>query len=207
VKAFHLSQGQNEIGRFDHHATKDRLRLLITLGHLESLPVFLRLGMNNLPPAKVQVSVITPTKNRLRLLSETMGSGQGQNFEGWEHLIVDDESDGTAEEVARRSAADPRIHYVQRTRLALDGMFVLQVPVRGEATFEDATVTSESERLEKFLQEDHVRVYGLDLKKRVEESGFACKVLSTESLPLAEQTLDSLRTLHYREVFVCRKPA
>jgi hypothetical protein len=63
----------------------------------------------------------------------------------------------------------------------------------------------ESERLEKFLQEDHVRVYGLDLKKRVEESGFGCKELSTESRPLAEQTLDSLRTLLYREVFVCRK--
>jgi hypothetical protein len=32
-----------------------------------------RLGMNNLPPARVKVSVITPTKNRLRLLYETMG--------------------------------------------------------------------------------------------------------------------------------------
>jgi GT2 family glycosyltransferase len=70
--------------------------------------------MNNMPPAKV--SVITPTKNRLRLLCETMGSVQGQNFEAWEHLIVDDGSDdGTAEEVARRSAADPRIRYIQRT--------------------------------------------------------------------------------------------
>jgi glycosyltransferase involved in cell wall biosynthesis len=72
--------------------------------------------MNNLPPAKVQVSVITPTKNRVRLLCETMESVQGQNFEAWEHLIVDDGSDdGTAEEVARRAAADPRIRYIQRT--------------------------------------------------------------------------------------------
>jgi glycosyltransferase involved in cell wall biosynthesis len=70
--------------------------------------------MNNMPPAKV--SVITPTKNRIRLLCETMDSVQGQNFEAWEHLIVDDESDdGTAEEVARRAAADPRIRYIQRT--------------------------------------------------------------------------------------------
>lgn len=76
----------------------------------------IRLGMNNLSPAKVQVSVITPTKNRLRLLCETMESVQGQNFESWEHLIVDDGSDdGTAEEVARRAAADPRIRYLQRT--------------------------------------------------------------------------------------------
>jgi SAM-dependent methyltransferase len=90
--------------------------------------------------------------------------------------------------------------------LAPGGMLILQVPIRGGETFEDPTVTSESERLEKFLQEDHVRVYGLDLKRRVEASGFACEVFSSASLPLAEQALYSLRTPLYREVFVCRKP-
>ena len=91
--------------------------------------------------------------------------------------------------------------------LAPGGMLILQVPIRGGETFEDPAVTSEAERLEKFLQEDHVRLYGMDLRKRVEESGFACKVLSSASLPLAEQTLYSLRTPLYREVFVCRKPS
>jgi GT2 family glycosyltransferase len=62
------------------------------------------------------VSVITPTKNRLRLLCETMDSVAAQSFDAWEHLIVDDGSDdGTAEEVARRAAADLRIRYIQRT--------------------------------------------------------------------------------------------
>ena len=46
-----------------------------------------------------------------------------------------------------------------------------------------------------------------DLKIRIEESGFACEMLSTESLPLADQIRYSLRTPSYREVFVCRKPA
>jgi glycosyltransferase involved in cell wall biosynthesis len=72
--------------------------------------------MNSLSPTQVQVSVITPTKNRLRLLCETMESVQGQSFEAWEHLIIDDGSDdGTAEEVERRAAADSRIRYVKRT--------------------------------------------------------------------------------------------
>jgi hypothetical protein len=66
-------------------------------------------------------------------------------------------------------------------------------------------VTSEAERLEKFLQEDHVRLYGLDLKKRIEESGFACEVISSADLPLAEQNLYSLKTALYRDVFVCRR--
>jgi SAM-dependent methyltransferase len=91
--------------------------------------------------------------------------------------------------------------------LAPGGMLILQVPIRGESTFEDPAATLESERLEKFLQEDHLRLYGLDLKKRIEESGFACEVLSAASLPPPDQFCYALKTPLYREVFVCRKPA
>jgi hypothetical protein len=62
------------------------------------------------------VSVVTPTKNRLGLLCETMDSVAVQSLDAWEHLIVDDGSDdGTAEEVARRAATDERVRYIQRT--------------------------------------------------------------------------------------------
>lgn len=61
------------------------------------------------------ISVVTPTKNRLPMLRETMASVASQTFSAWEHLVVDDGSDdGTAEEVARRSAEDPRVRYVAR---------------------------------------------------------------------------------------------
>jgi glycosyltransferase involved in cell wall biosynthesis len=70
-----------------------------------------RPGMSDVPI----ISVVTPTKNRLRLLCEAMDSVQQQSFDAWEHLVVDDGSDdGTAEEVARR-ASDPRIRYIRRT--------------------------------------------------------------------------------------------
>lgn len=61
------------------------------------------------------ISVITPTKNRLKLLCETMDSVAAQSFPGWEHIIVDDGSnDGTCEEVTRRAASDARVRYVRR---------------------------------------------------------------------------------------------
>ena len=61
------------------------------------------------------ISVITPTKNRLKLLGETIDSVQRQSFGAWEHIIVDDGSDdGTAQEVASRAAEDPRIRYIPR---------------------------------------------------------------------------------------------
>jgi len=91
--------------------------------------------------------------------------------------------------------------------LAPGGLLVLQVPVSGDVTFEDNSVTSEAERLKKFLQEDHVRLYGRDLTRRIRDAGFDCELVSTESLPPGEQTLYSLRHYLYRDVFVCRKPA
>ena len=67
-------------------------------------------------PGWPAISVITPTKNRLKLLRETMDSVAAQTFSDWEHLVVDDGSDdGTAEEVAKRAAEDPRIRYIPRT--------------------------------------------------------------------------------------------
>lgn len=62
------------------------------------------------------VTVITPTKNRLELLKETMDSVNCQTLSEWEHIIVDDGSnDGTPQEVERRSNSDPRITYIERT--------------------------------------------------------------------------------------------
>lgn len=86
------------------------------------------------------------------------------------------------------------------------GTLVIQVPIRDEKTYEDPSVTDDAGRLEKFLQEDHVRLYGRDLVRRIEDAGFACELLSSENLPERDQELYGLKTPLYREVFVCRRP-
>jgi glycosyltransferase involved in cell wall biosynthesis len=61
------------------------------------------------------VTIVTPTKNRLPLLREALDSVAAQTFSQWEHLVVDDGSDdGTAEELAARAKADPRVRYIPR---------------------------------------------------------------------------------------------
>lgn len=63
-----------------------------------------------------RVSIVTPTRNRLVLLRETMDSVAAQSMADWEHIIVDDGSDdGTGDHVRARAAADPRVRYVERT--------------------------------------------------------------------------------------------
>lgn len=53
------------------------------------------------------------------------------------------------------------------------GWGVIQVPIKGEWTFEDSTVTSERDRHRVFGQRDHVRIYGRDYYDRLREAGFA----------------------------------
>jgi glycosyltransferase involved in cell wall biosynthesis len=61
------------------------------------------------------VTIITPTKNRLNLLRETIASVQAQTFSNWEHLIIDDGSDdGSQEMVEQISAIDPRVRLIRR---------------------------------------------------------------------------------------------
>src|SRR5208282_5999487 len=65
---------------------------------------------------RAKVTIVTPTKNRFKLLCEAMDSVQQQSFSDWEHIIVDDGSDdGSIEEVERRAAADPRIRNIRRS--------------------------------------------------------------------------------------------
>jgi hypothetical protein len=61
------------------------------------------------------VAVITPTRNRAALLREALDSVAAQTLTEWEHIVVDDGSDdGTAEMMAARAAADPRVSYIVR---------------------------------------------------------------------------------------------
>jgi SAM-dependent methyltransferase len=87
------------------------------------------------------------------------------------------------------------------------GWLVVQVPIGGEATLEDPSVTDDGERLQRFLQEDHVRLYGRDIACRIAAAGFECETLSAASLSPAAQALYAVRHPVFREVFLCRRPA
>jgi SAM-dependent methyltransferase len=64
-----------------------------------------------------------------------------------------------------------------------------------EKTLEDPTVTSPEERRRLFHQEDHYRVYGRDLKDRLEKAGFVVDMIPyMDELPIRIQKLYSLTT-------------
>lgn len=57
------------------------------------------------------------------------------------------------------------------------GWAVLQVPIVGETTDEDLTVTDPEERRLRFGQFDHVRAYGRDYRDRLAAAGFHVDVI------------------------------
>ena len=55
-----------------------------------------------------------------------------------------------------------------------NGTAILQVPInqKSSKTFEDSSIVDKKERIEKFGQYDHIRLYGLDYFKKLESFGF-----------------------------------
>jgi glycosyltransferase involved in cell wall biosynthesis len=59
------------------------------------------------------VSIITPTFNEARYLTETISSVMGQTYKNWEWVIADDGStDGTVEIVEKAAKKEHRIHFI-----------------------------------------------------------------------------------------------
>jgi len=62
--------------------------------------------------------------------------------------------------------------------LKTGGTILIQTPFKDGEIYEDYSITSESERLIHFGQEDHVRLYSIDgLKERLENVGFIVEVI------------------------------
>ncbi len=61
---------------------------------------------------------------------------------------------------------------LRELRRVMRGWGILQVPIAGETTIEDPTVTTPAGRLAAFGQEDHVRIYGWDYVDRLSTAGF-----------------------------------
>lgn len=86
-----------------------------------------------------------------------------------------------------------------------NGIAFIQVPIWPLKTFEDFTIVKPEERLKNFYQEDHVRLYGLDIAKRFEEEGFSSEIFRAQDFGpdiLIENRLSFAST---NEVFVFQK--
>ena len=90
--------------------------------------------------------------------------------------------------------------------LKVDGWAILQVPIEDdlEKTYEDETISSPKEREIAFGQVDHVRLYGKDYHKRLENAGFkVSSILYTDKFSKAE--IFKFGLPNHRKIYLCKK--
>ena len=90
---------------------------------------------------------------------------------------------------------------------ASEGGFVLiMVPLSRnlEHTFENEEYNTDELRLKYFGQEDHVRVYGIDIIDRLESVGFEVEEILCENF-FDESTINNFGFYKYETMFICKK--
>lgn len=84
------------------------------------------------------------------------------------------------------------------------GEAVIIVPILAEITDEDATITDPKERLARFGQVDHVRVYGRDFQERLVTAGFSVKEYKTADLAQGDE-ITRFGLAASESIFYCKK--
>ena len=90
------------------------------------------------------------------------------------------------------------------------GLAIIQTPISTvlEKTDEDLTDIPVAERIRRFGQEDHCRIYARDYEQRLASVGFAVEVFRWEKEPADFGGAENRFALNPEEpIFVCRKPA
>lgn len=83
------------------------------------------------------------------------------------------------------------------------GHAAIMVPIRGETTDEDLSVTDPEERLARYTQRDHVRFYGFDIAERLSGLGFEVEILDAADLDPGLVERHALSYSTTRQVFFC----
>lgn len=104
------------------------------------------------------------------------------------------------EHVRRDRQALAELHRV----LSPGGWASIQVPMCGEITQEDLSITDPEDRVRLYGQSDHVRLYGSDFKNRLFDAGFELQILHKSEL-FSPKLLDQISVECEEEIWICRK--
>ena len=85
-----------------------------------------------------------------------------------------------------------------------NGWAMIQVPLANGRTIEDPTITNPVDRERLFGQSDHVRLYGTDIKSRLESVGFKVELVYGHQL-MKPQDCEKMATPSNKPIFHCWK--
>lgn len=87
-----------------------------------------------------------------------------------------------------------------------DGWAIIQVPIdkRLKKTFEDDSINTEKLRKKYYGQEDHLRLYGMDYIKRLQEAGFKMKIENAKKV-IKEYNSSKYILPETYDIYLCTK--
>lgn len=172
-------------------------------------PLFTQPGrVLHVAPEPQLASAIRRSENIQYVSADLMGPGVMSHFDIQQMPFPDQTFDVVICNHVMEHVADDSIAMAEVFRiLKPHGWALLQVPIALalDRTIEDPTATTEAQRIERFGQEDHVRLYARgDYVKRLEAAGFA---VNTESYPavLGEEKVRRFGLVEAEDVFHCSK--
>jgi SAM-dependent methyltransferase len=86
------------------------------------------------------------------------------------------------------------------------GLCMVQVPLWHDVTDEDDSITDRQERVRRFFQKDHLRLYGYDMLDRLTEAGFSVDLIRPHHFPPETIFRHQIARVGNLEVFLCSKP-
>lgn len=90
--------------------------------------------------------------------------------------------------------------------LAPGGLAFIQVPIKGSVTLEDLSVTDPARRTELFGQADHLRLYGSDIRQRLEPVGFVVEEgIMPDLLGISPEQQTRFNCAKQEMVHLCRR--
>jgi predicted SAM-dependent methyltransferase len=95
-----------------------------------------------------------------------------------------------------------------RRILKKDGLLEISVPTDRtlETVHEDANVITPEERMERFGQSDHLRIFGSDIEQLLKDAGFGVEVITGDALPAGFRTVVGPASYDDNRIYICRKP-
>lgn len=85
------------------------------------------------------------------------------------------------------------------------GLAIIAVPIYGENTYENNEINTPQERLIHYKQEDHVRLYGMDIVNKLKNAGFSVDVIHTHDCDQKDIRHFGLEYPSTKEIFICKK--
>ncbi|MCK0209484.1 methyltransferase domain-containing protein [Starkeya koreensis] len=85
------------------------------------------------------------------------------------------------------------------------GTALIQIPVWHEVTDEDPSIIDKQERIRRFYQADHVRLYGDDVDIRLKEAGFSVRTVRPHHFEPEIVFRNQIAQPGNYEIFLCTK--